>query len=74
MGFESRHVLPLAEVKDVMLLGTALDISSSLLITTKDDNDIMLVFPGTRLAVLDPVALLIRQLSIRAAQDVAGRS
>lgn len=67
MTFESRHVLPLAEVKFVSLLGTALDFSSSLVITTKDDAEIMLVFPGQRIASLEPVQLLIQQLAILAA-------
>lgn len=68
MGFESRHVLSLAEVKSVTVLGTALDISSSLVLTTRDGAEIMLVFPGTRMGALEPLALLLRQLSLLAAE------
>lgn len=56
-------MLPLSEVKSVTLLGTALDISSSLVIATKSGGEIMLVFPGQRTATLEPVGLLIRELA-----------
>lgn len=55
-------MLPLSEVKSVTLLGTALDISSSLVIATKSGGEIMLVFPGQRATTLEPVELLIREL------------
>lgn len=69
MTFESRHVLPLSEVKSVALLGTALDISSSLVIATKSGGEIMLVFPGQRAATLETVEILIRELARFAAAE-----
>lgn len=69
MAFESRHVLPLSEVESVTLLGTALDLSSSLVIATKGGGEVMLVFPGQRTATLEPVELLIRELTVLAARQ-----
>lgn len=71
LGFEARHVLPLAEVNSVVLLGTALDLSASLVVTTKGGDEVMFVFPGQRTATLEPVELLIRQLARVAKEESA---
>lgn len=65
LGFESRHVLPLAEVRSVTLLGTALDLSASLVVATESggvSGELMLVFPGQKLKQLEPLEVLLRQL------------
>lgn len=65
LGFESRHVLPLAEVYAIVLLGTALDLSSSLVLSTKAGNvsgELMLIFPGRTTKQVEPVEILLRQL------------
>lgn len=72
LGFETRLVLPLAEVKSVVLLGTALDLSASLVVSTKAGEEMMFVFPGQRTATLEPVELLIRQLARLAMEEAAG--
>lgn len=71
LGFESRHILPLAEVNSIVLLGTALDLSASLVVTTKGGDEVMFVFPGQRTATLEPVELLIRQLARFAKEESA---
>lgn len=69
LNFESRHVLPLADVKSIVLLGTALDLSSSLVITTKSGSELMLVFPGQRTRQLEPLEVLLRQLAVLAGRE-----
>lgn len=69
LGFEARHVLPLAGVKSIVLLGTALDLSSSLVISTKSGNELMFVFPGQRTRQLEPLEVLLRQLATVAAEE-----
>lgn len=69
LGFESRLILPLAKVQSVALFGTALDLSSSLVLTKKDGSESMLVFPGQRMATLQPLQILIRQLAVLAAKE-----
>eukprot|EP00752_Nemacystus_decipiens_P006167 g5564.t1 len=65
LGFESRRVLPLAEVQSISLLGTALDLSSSLILGTtsgKVPGELMLVFPGQKPKQVEPLEILLRQL------------
>ena len=69
LGFEARHVQPLADVKSIVLLGTALDLSSSLVISTKSGSELMLVFPGQRTRQLEPLEVLLRQLAAIAAEE-----
>ncbi|CAN0381146.1 unnamed protein product [Laminaria digitata] len=69
LGYESRHVLPLADVKSIVLLGTALDLSSSLVISTKSGSELMLVFPGQRTRQLEPLEVLLRQLATIAVEE-----
>lgn len=69
LGFEFRHVLPLVEVRSVTLLRAPLDLSSSLVISTKSGGEVMLVFPGKRMAALEPLEILIQQLAVVAAEE-----
>lgn len=74
MGFESRHVLPLAEVLSITLLGTALDLSSSLVIATSSGGvpgELMLIFPGQKRRQVEPLEVLLRQLAALAAKERA---
>lgn len=57
------------KVQSVALFGTALDLSSSLVLTKKDGGELMLVFPGQRMAALQPLQILIRQLAVLAAKE-----
>ncbi|CAM9218398.1 unnamed protein product [Ectocarpus fasciculatus] len=74
LGFESRHVLPLAEVLSITLLGTALDLSSSLVIATSSGGvpgELMLIFPGQKRRQVEPLEVLLRQLAALAAKERA---
>ncbi|CAB1120026.1 unnamed protein product [Ectocarpus sp. CCAP 1310/34] len=74
LGFESRHVLPLAEVVSITLLGTALDLSSSLVIATNSGGvpgELMFIFPGQKRRQVEPLEVLLRQLAVLAAKERA---
>lgn len=74
LGFEARHVLPLAEVVSITLLGTALDLSSSLVITTNSGGvpgELMFIFPGQKRRQVEPLEVLLRQLAVIAAKERA---
>ncbi|CAM9842221.1 unnamed protein product, partial [Ectocarpus sp. 13 AM-2016] len=74
LGFESRHVLPLAEVVSITLLGTALDLSSSLIIATNSGGvpgELMFIFPGQKRRQVEPLEVLLRQLAVLAAKERA---
>ncbi len=74
LGFESRRVVPLAEVESITLLGTALDLSSSLLLATRSGGvpgEVMLVFPGQKLRQVEPLEVLLRQLVALAVKERA---
>ena len=74
LGFESRHVVPLAEVQSITLLGTALDLSSSLVLGTTSGGvpgELMLVFPGQKLKQVEPLEILLRQLVKLATKEQA---
>ncbi|CAM9666240.1 unnamed protein product [Ectocarpus sp. 4 AP-2014] len=74
LGFESRHVLPLAEVVSITLLGAALDLSSSLVIATNSGGvpgELMFIFPGQKRRQVQPLEVLLRQLAVLAAKERA---
>lgn len=74
LGFESRHVLPLAEVVSITLLGTALDLSSSVVIATNSGGvpgELMFIFPGQKRRQVEPLEVLLRQLAVLAAKERA---
>ncbi|CAM9761502.1 unnamed protein product [Scytosiphon promiscuus] len=72
LGFESRLVLPLAEVRAITLLAAALDLSSSIVIATESNGakgELMLVFPGRKRRQVEPLEVLLRELAIMAAKE-----
>lgn len=72
LGFESRHILRLADVQSITLLGTALDLSSSLVIATNSGGvpgELMLVFPGQKVRQVQPLEVFLRQLVVLAVKE-----
>lgn len=59
-------------MQSITLLGTALDLSSSLVIGTNSGGapgELMLVFPGQRVRQVEPLEVLLRQLVLLAVKE-----